>query len=141
MAMWHVSDKGPCDEGFRLVLMGVGAMNTPRFAPAGLLVEHDESRVMIDGGSGADPRGRLDAWLVTDERAELIREIRGLAQDKGLEPGVGSFSCRDLDIRPRPVTHTSHEAFGVSSMRPTIRAMHAGERPGFGEFVYEITSS
>lgn len=35
---------------------------------------------MIDGGPGAAPRGELDAWLVTNERAELIAGIRRLAR-------------------------------------------------------------
>src|ERR1043166_6491544 len=60
----------------RLTLLGVGAMNSPRFAPAGLLVELGRSRVMIDGGPGAEPAGELDDWLVTDAKAELIRSIR-----------------------------------------------------------------
>jgi hypothetical protein len=48
---------------------------SPRFAPAGLLIEHGGDRVMIDGAPGAEPRGRIEDWLVTDARAELIREI------------------------------------------------------------------
>jgi hypothetical protein len=60
----------------RLTLLGVGAMNSPRYAPAGLLVECGAVRVAVDGGPGGVPTGRLDAWLVTDERAELIRELR-----------------------------------------------------------------
>jgi hypothetical protein len=63
----------------RLTLLGVGAMNSPRYAPAGLLAEYGAVRVAIDGGPGGAPAGRLDAWLVTDERAELIRELRQLA--------------------------------------------------------------
>ena len=46
---------------------------------------------MIDGGPGADPPGQLDAWLVTDERAELIAAIRRLAAKKGLVRYAGSF--------------------------------------------------
>jgi hypothetical protein len=57
----------------RLTLLGVGAMNSPRYAPAGLLVEHRRHRVMLDGGPGAEPRGKIDAWLVTDEQGELMR--------------------------------------------------------------------
>ena len=45
----------------RLTLLGVGAMNSPRYAPAGLLVECGGSRVMIDGGPGAEPKGELNA--------------------------------------------------------------------------------
>jgi hypothetical protein len=41
--------------GFRLMLTGVGAMNSPRFAPAGLLVDHEGPRVMIDGGLDGAP--------------------------------------------------------------------------------------
>jgi hypothetical protein len=84
---------------FRLTLLGVGAMNSPRFAPAGLLVEHKGSRVMLDGGPGAEPDGLIDAWLVTDRRAELIRQIRVLASASGLEPEVKRYSTpKGLEI-------------------------------------------
>ncbi len=76
----------------RLTLLGVGAMNSPRYAPAGLLVEHRRLRVMLDGGPGAEPDGEIDAWLVTDERGELSREIRRLALARGLEPAVKTYS-------------------------------------------------
>jgi len=97
---------------FRLVLTGVGAMNSPRFAPAGLLVEHERTRVMLDGGRAGAPDGPLDAWLVTDARAELIREIRGMARERGVEPGVGAHAGSGLRIRPRKVIHTSHDTYG-----------------------------
>jgi hypothetical protein len=93
-------------------LLGVGAMNSPRYLPAGLLLECGRHRVMLDGGPGAEPRGRLDAWLVTDERSELIREIRGRARALGVEPRVTSYEVPGLRIEPRPVVHTSHPAFG-----------------------------
>jgi len=32
-------------------------MNSPRYAPAGLLIEQSQVRVAIDGGPGADPAG------------------------------------------------------------------------------------
>jgi hypothetical protein len=55
---------------FRLTLLGVGAMNSPRFAPAGLLVEHEGSRVALDGGPGAEPEGPIDArWTWPARRA------------------------------------------------------------------------
>jgi hypothetical protein len=55
----------------RLTLLGVGAMNSPRYPPAGLLVRYRRCQVMVDGGPGAEPAGRLAAWLVTDEHSEL----------------------------------------------------------------------
>jgi hypothetical protein len=96
----------------RFTLLGVGAMNSPRYAPAGLLVEHGAARVVIDGGPGADPADPLDAWLVTDERAELIRQLRGLAAAHGLVPRAAEFSGSGLEIRLCPVVHTSHPTFG-----------------------------
>ena len=96
----------------RLTLLGVGAMNSPRYAPAGLLVEYGAVHVAIDGGSGAAPAGRLEAWLVTDERAELIRELRQLAAARGLVPRVGDFAADGLRIAPKPVVHTSHPTWG-----------------------------
>lgn len=96
----------------RLTLLGVGAMNSPRYAPAGLLVEYGGTRVMFDGGPGAEPKGELNAWLVTDEHGELISELRKLARRRGLEPGVASHSCPGLSIKPYRVVHTSHDAYG-----------------------------
>jgi len=96
----------------RLVTLGVGAQNSPRYAPAGLLVVHAGVRVMIDGGPGAEPRGRLDAWLVTDERAELIAAIRRLAAARGLRPRAAGFRKNGVRIERRPVVHTNHPTYG-----------------------------
>jgi hypothetical protein len=67
---------------------------------------------MIDGGPGAEPSGRLDAWLVTDEQAELIGKIRRAAGTRQLGVHVGTFRKRGLCIEARPVIHTSHPAYG-----------------------------
>ena len=98
--------------GLTLTLLGVGAMNSPRYAPAGLLAEYGAVRVAIDGGPGAAPAGRLDAWLVTDERAELIRDLRRLAAAHSLVPAARDFTGGGLCIAARPVVHTSHPTFG-----------------------------
>lgn len=108
-----VRDAGARRRPFRLLLAGVGAMDSPRYAPAGLQVEHDRSRIMLDGGPGAAPAAsRLDAWLLTDERAELVREIRELARSRGVEPRVASYRAAGLEVRPLPVVHTSHPTYG-----------------------------
>jgi len=96
----------------RFTLLGVGAMNSPRYAPAGLLVECGGARIMIDGGPGAEPKGKVNAWLVTDEHGELIRELRKLAKSRGLEPHVGSYLSAELSIKPNAVVHTSHDTYG-----------------------------
>jgi len=95
----------------RLVTVGVGAQNSPRHRPAGLLIACNGARVMMDGGPGAVPRGRLDAWLVTDERAELIGAIRRLASAKGLRPYAGAFRHDGLRIERRRVVHTNHPTY------------------------------
>jgi hypothetical protein len=95
----------------RLTLTGVGAMNSSRYRPAGLLVGWRRWRVMIDGG-GATPRSPLSAWLVTDARSELMPDIRRRAQHLGLEPAVGPLRLDGLAMTPLPVVHTSHATFG-----------------------------
>jgi hypothetical protein len=106
----------------RLTLLGIGAMASPRYRPAGLLVEYHAARVMLDGGPRAAPRGRLDAWLVTDARGELMPGIRRLAKRKKVEPKVSRFARGKLAIAPRRVVHTSHPAFGYVIRAPRVGA-------------------
>ncbi len=126
----------------RFRLLGVGAMNSPRFAPAGLLVEDGRHRVMLDGGPGAEPMGRTDAWLVTDDRAELIRDIRARAQVHGIEPRVEALTFprdallgRDaLRFVPRSVIHTSHPTWGYEILFGRRRVVWAPEFFAFPEW-------
>src|SRR5919198_3403469 len=115
----------------RLVTLGVGAANLPRYAPAGLLVARGGVRVMLDGGPSAAPAGRLDAWLVTDERAELRSQLRRLGAERGLHPHTGSFQRGALRIDPHPVVHTSHPTFGYRIQAPEGTVVWA---PEFLEF-------
>jgi hypothetical protein len=66
----------------------------------------------IDGGPGAEPKPKVAVWLVTDQRGELIREIRKLARPRGLEPVVSSHSSNSVSIEPHNVVHTSHDTYG-----------------------------
>jgi len=106
-------------------------MRSPRFAPAGLLVEDADWRVMIDGGAASQPGGRLHDWLVTDERAELMPELRRLARPHGLAPGVRPFRRAHLSLEPLPVAHTSHPAFGYLIEALAQKVVWA---PEFAEF-------
>ena len=96
----------------RLTLLGVGAMNSPRYAPAGLLLRHAGRRVALDGGPGADPPARLDGWLVTDERAELRSALRRMAADRGVRPTVVPLTLGEVRVLPCPVRHTAHPTWG-----------------------------
>jgi hypothetical protein len=93
-------------------LVGTGAMNSPRYRPAGLLVRWHGRRVMLDGGDGASPEAPIEAWLVSDERAELMTNIRTRARALGIEACVDECQVDDLNISPEPVVHTSHPTFG-----------------------------
>jgi len=115
----------------RFVTLGVGAQRSPRHAPAGLLVSHAGIHVMIDGGPGAEPPERLNAWLLTDERAELVSSIRRLAAARGVVPHAGDFQKGPLAIERRPVVHTSHPAFGYRIRAEGRTAVWA---PEFYEF-------
>lgn len=110
-----------------LTLLGVGAMNSPRFAPAGLLLRSGASRVAFDGGPGAEPPGRVDEWLVTDERSELRTELRRLAAERGLVPVVGAWQDATVSITPHPVVHTSHPTYGYLIEAAGRRAVWAPE--------------
>jgi hypothetical protein len=87
----------------RLTLLGTGAMNSPRYPPAGLLVSYRRRRVMIDGGPGTEPTGPLAVWLVSDERSELRAELRALAAIHGVQPAAAATAIADLVIEPHPV--------------------------------------
>jgi hypothetical protein len=110
-----------------MTLLGVGAMASPRYRPAGLLVEYGSARVMIDGGPGAKPIGRLDEWLVTDAQGELMPVIRRLTKRRGIEPAVKRFERGALSIMPRRVAHTSHPAFGYLIRAPRKAVVWAPE--------------
>ncbi|MGP3978906.1 MBL fold metallo-hydrolase [Streptomyces sp. 8N114] len=115
----------------RLTLLGVGAMNSPRFAPAGLLLRYGKLRIAFDGGPGAEPPERLDAWLVTDERAELRSALRRLAAERDVEPHAEGLARGDLRITCLPVVHTSHPAYGY---RIAAAGQVAVWAPEFWEF-------
>ncbi len=115
----------------RLTLLGTGAMNSPRYPPAGLLACYRRRRIMFDGGPGAEPAGKLTAWLVSDERSELRGQLRVLAGAYGLRPAVLPVTVADLVIEPCPVVHTSHPAWGYLLRLPGASVAWA---PEFWEF-------
>ncbi|MEV0402653.1 MBL fold metallo-hydrolase [Actinoallomurus sp. NPDC050550] len=87
---------------------------------------------MLDGGGASTPQPPLDAWLVCDERAELMPGIRRRCRALGgLEPAVAEFTCGRLSIIPLRVAHTSHLTFGYLIQGAGRRAVWA---PEFWEF-------
>lgn len=86
---------------------------------------------MIDGGPGAAPPTPLNAWLVTDERAELISSIRRLAARRSIASHAGDFEEGALTIERLPVIHTNHPTFGYRIRADGEMAVWA---PEFYEF-------
>lgn len=118
----------------RLRLLGIGAMGSPRYSPAGLIVLAPSGAVMLDGGLAAVPDAKvrgLAAWLVTDPHAELIADIRRRGRELGVVPGVTAYASDDLDITPLPVEHTSHETWGYRLRRDGRTAVWAPEFAAF----------
>lgn len=101
-------------------------MNSPRFAPAGLLVRHGRRSVLIDGAT-PPPDLPLDAWLVCDERSELRATLRSNASSLGLSPTVGIFHRAGLTVTPHPVEHTSHPTYGYTIQIGPFLAVWAPE--------------
>ncbi|KAA5834651.1 MBL fold metallo-hydrolase [Saccharopolyspora hirsuta] len=94
----------------QMTLLGVGAMNSPRYRPAGLAVRWAGHRVVLDGVDAGG--GHVDAWLVCDERAELMPEIRRRSRELGVPAGAVEYCAAGVRLRPLPVEHTSHPTFG-----------------------------
>jgi hypothetical protein len=115
----------------RLVLLGVGAMNSPRYRPAGVLLTWQNYRVMLDGGGTADPNCAVDAWLVSDDQGELMPKIRRRAAELGVAAGVAQYQAGEVRLRPMDVRHTSHASFGYLIEAVRQRAAWA---PEFWEF-------
>jgi hypothetical protein len=86
---------------------------------------------MLDGGGRAVPDGVVDDWLVTDERAELIAEIRRLARSRGLVARVASVEVNGTTLEALPVVHTSHPTYGYQIRAGGRRVVWA---PEFWEF-------
>jgi Beta-lactamase superfamily domain len=100
------------DTVVRLVLSGVGALRSPRYPPAGLLVCYRGHRVMLDGGGGEAVDLPVEAWLVCDEDAEEISAIRARCAQWGITPMCRPWQVGRVSIQPRPVVHTSHPTVG-----------------------------
>jgi len=117
----------------RMTLLGVGAMNSPRFAPAGLLLRFGTVRIAFDGGPGAEPPGGLGltAWLVTDERAELRSPLRRLAAERDVAQWAGDVETDGLRVGRLDVAHTSHPTYGYRIAAGGAVAVWA---PEFWEF-------
>jgi Beta-lactamase superfamily domain len=108
-------------------LLGIGAMNSPRYRPAGLLIAWSGRRVAFDGGGAAVPGTPVDAWLVTDDRAELIADIRRHARELHVAPTMGDWSKDAMTISALDVVHTSHRTVGYLIEAHGRRAVWAPE--------------
>ncbi|MFG2004708.1 hypothetical protein ACGFNU_36705 [Spirillospora sp. NPDC048911] len=102
----------------RLLLLGIGTARSPRFAPAGLLVEYGHARVGLDGGPGSEPPENVHAWLVADEHGPLRDDLRRIAHEADmLEPAVAPYLHGTLHVDPLPVAHPRAGVHGYKITR------------------------
>ena len=106
----------------RLTLLGTGAMNSPRYPPAGLLVCYRRRRVMIDGGPGAEPARWQPGWSATNAASCAL-----LAALHGVRPAAAAAAIAGLVIEPHPVVHTSQPTWGYLLRLPAASAVWAPE--------------
>ena len=93
----------------RLILLGIGTTESPRFAPYGLLLEYGHIRVGFDGGPGSEPSENVHAWLVGDDRSALHGERLRIARETGMpEPAVAPYDHGPLKVTPLPVAGDRH---------------------------------
>lgn len=118
----------------RCTLLGIGAMASPRYRPAGLLVTHGRWRVVLDGGPGAEVQARLDAWLVCDASSELQPALRRLAASHDRAPEVAEFERPGFTLAPLPVEHSNHPTFGYLIGAGRLRVVWAPEFLTFPEW-------
>jgi len=149
----------------RLVLLGIGAAGSPRFAPAGLLVEYGRTHVGFDGGPGSEPPETVQAWLVRRRDEAGHPRLCRIAADSGMpQPAVASLGRRTAvwapECRGLPLWAEDADLVfaGTSGMRQTVEAarrlsvrrlvfarldeeacaaMDAGRDPPFGEWGVE----
>lgn len=113
-------------------------MNSPRFAPAGLLVEYERAVILLDGGPGSLPPGRsVDIWLLTDDHAELAADIRQVANRRGVEVRVGEYRADDLEVTPMQVVHTVRPTYGYLISAEQRRIVWAPEFLSFPSWAAE----
>jgi hypothetical protein len=92
----------------RLKLLGVGAMYSPRYAPAGLLVLHSAGNVMLDGGPGAVPEPPAAAWFLERLRYRRLHHRsrrldvprRGLPGGQGPKERIQTTLPPPVSVRP-----------------------------------------
>ena len=99
---------------------------TGGYQATAILEELSEGRARGDRWRGRAAAGR-DSWLVTDERAALIAQLRRPARSSEATPAVDECRSGTLTITPRTVVHTSHPTFGYVIRVPEGRVVWAPE--------------
>lgn len=97
----------------RCTLTGVGALASPRFLHAGLLLEYKSLAIIFDGGEYIPHVVRnAHAWLLTDMRGEHVSKVRQAARRWNVIPSQRRLTVEGVMITPMPVVHTNHPTCG-----------------------------
>ncbi|GLZ12848.1 hypothetical protein Acsp04_30830 [Actinomadura sp. NBRC 104425] len=102
------------------MLLGVGTAGSPRFAPAGLLVEYGRTHVGFDGGPGSEPPETVQAWLVRRRDGPGYLRLCRIAADSGMpRPSVASFRHGALRVEPLPLAGDAPVGYRIAAGRRT----------------------
>jgi hypothetical protein len=109
LTLYELAKRGFPGDVSRLILLGIGTTESPRFAPYGLLLEYGHIRVGFDGGPGSEPSENSNAWLIANEQSVLNGELVRIAHETGMpEPGVAPYDHGPLKIVPMPIADHLH---------------------------------
>jgi hypothetical protein len=135
----------------RFTLLGVGAMNSPRYSPAGLLISCGQVRVAIDGGPVVHTSHPAYGYLIQASGARvawapeflefptwaagtdlMFAEAAGWARPIRFAKGTGGHAPA-LEVAEQAARHGVRRLVFAHIGRPTITALDAGHVPPFGE--------
>jgi hypothetical protein len=101
----------------RFTLLGVGAMNSPRYAPAGLLVEHGQVRVAISRRNRASCPGSVSAT--------------GIRRSPASRPAWSCLASVKLVIRIRSCASRCRSISAVTSSAAAAKRVPPASRSPF----------
>lgn len=126
------ADKIEKKNKLKLILIGTGALNSPR-KDESFLVEHGDEKILIDAGPDIKTKefSKLTGILVCDPKSDFMKDAKRIGEKFGLIPQVKKIERDGLKIEPFEVKHTNHKTYGYTIKVDNKKIIYA---PEFFEF-------
>ena len=124
--------------GLRLTLLGAGAMNSPRYPPAGLLARYRRQQIMLDGGPGAEPARSQPGWSATPKAscaASCARSLKPVACNHASRPSQWPTLSSNRTGLPTPATPPGVTCCAFPPRPPPGRRNSGPSPPGRREWI------